>query len=421
MRAAPKILSDVSKSVSSGGVQFLITLLTTPLMTRLYQPEAYATFGIINTMATTTVGLGLLSLPNAYPLEKEAFHREEILRTMARLLSMLVLIALIAATAMAATNLLQVSPIALIFLPILVFTFGLRQILISITTSRADFSTTSLAQIVEPTCSRGSSVALGVLAGSHPAFILFAVAAGHLSTAALIIKRVLKGSIHPLRTLFSPGRSPLAIIRQHFDFAFFNTLSQQAQPLVALGLQLSIASFFTHETAGHYILAVSILSLPVSLIAMTSGSVMYRHFIEIVHTNPTRLASDLKRSIMLYLGGGILVMAPLFFFGETLFAIAFGKNWTHAGHIASILSVAYVSGFILTGAQSIFRVTRTLRLHFKLETISCALMFSFAAVCFNTFAFDTAMICLSALWLLRNGMMLAACLFVATRYSRNAP
>ena len=77
MQPVSKFFSDIVKSVSSSGVQLIITMVSTPLMTRLYEPAAYTSFGVINMLATTIVGVGLLSLPNVYPIEKDPQRRIE--------------------------------------------------------------------------------------------------------------------------------------------------------------------------------------------------------------------------------------------------------------------------------------------------------------------------------------------------------
>ena len=96
MNQFSKLLRNSSKTIGASGVQFLITLLTTPIMTRLYEPAAYASFGIIHTAATVLVGIGLLSLPNAYVAQKDAATREELMKSMVLLLAGLVIFSCLA-------------------------------------------------------------------------------------------------------------------------------------------------------------------------------------------------------------------------------------------------------------------------------------------------------------------------------------
>lgn len=417
MTAVSKIFHDIMKMVSAGGVQFAITLITTPLMTRLYDPSAYAVFGIIHAMAVTGIGVGLLSLPNAYTLERDHVRRSELMHMMALLLGALVFLAMLAAIVMAAVDFFHSGLLVPALFPVLVLTFGLRQILVSRATARTDFSSLALSQIIEPSCSRGGSIALGAALGGHPAFILGSVALGHLATAALAAKISLRELRTACRILLRTRINTVAVLRRYGDFVIFNTASQQAQPLALLGIQMAIAAFFSTQIAGYYIFAISILTLPVSLIALTTAPVVYRHFIEIERMDRTALAGRLRRSLFLYILAGTTTMLPVFLFGETIFSVAFGKIWAPAGAVAATLSVAYVSAFALTGVQSIFRVTHRLRLQFMLESLTCLLALGAAALCFKTMDFNTAIPYLSAIWFFRNSVLLSACVVVAAQHA----
>ena len=274
---------NISKTVSASGVQFLLTLCTTPIMTRLYEPAAYATFGIINTLATVIVGVGLVSLPNAYCAEKDSETRRAMIHTMLLLLTGLALLAGVIALGMGLADswsaTIHVSRAALLLLPLLVITYGLRQILVNIAIQRANFTQLSIAQIVEPVCSRGGSIALGAAHGGHPAFILGAVLLGHLSAIGLLLKGLPRNLHRRWREVWSFRNEASATLRRFADFVFYNTAAQQAQPVIMLALQMGVAAFFSSELAGEYIFAVSILTLPVSLIALATAPVVYHHFI----------------------------------------------------------------------------------------------------------------------------------------------
>lgn len=416
MQSLSTIASDITKAVGASSVQFMITLVTTPIMTRLFAPEAYASFGIINTMAVTMVGIGLLSMPNAYTIEKDPALRRAVVQTMICLLAILVGVATIIGLIMALTRVMQFERLALVLLPVLVLTYGTRQILVSVATVRAHFNSLALGQMVEPLCSRGGSIALGTVFGGHPALILVAVALGHLSNAVLILKMVLKDSLHQWRGLFQRVK-PFEILRRYADFVVFNTASTQAMPLTMLAIQLAMVTYFSAHLTGHYILANSILGLPVSLVAMTSSTIVYRHLIEVERTNPAQLLRHLCKSMGFYLMTGFVVMLPIILFGPALFSFAFGEVWNHAGKIASLLGIAYVSTFALTGVQSIFRVTRRLKIQFKIEATGWLLTLVVAFVGLQTLNFDTAILYLSIAWCIRNTVLLLACMLVANQHS----
>lgn len=66
-------------------IGFAISLALTPVMTRLYQPNDYGAFAIINNLATFLASLFLLSLPNALPIIPTWRTRARLLRTLVAL------------------------------------------------------------------------------------------------------------------------------------------------------------------------------------------------------------------------------------------------------------------------------------------------------------------------------------------------
>lgn len=422
MREFSKIFSDVTKTIGSSGFQFLITMFTTPVMTRLYDPAAYATFGIINTAATALIGIGFLSLPNAYPLENKSSARHELIQLMLLMLLGLVALAGIISAGIGAADAIYAgehfSDRVLILFPFVVLTLGLRQIMTSVATERANFSSLAIGQMVEPICSRGGSIVLGALLGGRPGYILMSVIVGNIAATVTVFKMVANGTFHKWRALFTK-MEPMEVLLRYSDFVIYNTASQQAQSLALLGLQMGIAAYFSSHDAGHYILAVSVITLPATLIALATAPVVYRHFIEVERNDDSRLLRHLMVTMGFYLLGGFVILAPVYFFGEEIFKFVFGDIWGHAGVVASYLSIAYVTSFPVIGIQSIFRVTGHLKVQFLLEVGTCTFVLLVALICFKTMVFDLAIIYLSAAWFLRNAIMLLACVMVTLKNQKS--
>lgn len=61
---------DLFRNIGASGVILAITLVSTPLMTRLFPAEAYGVNGIMMTTATLVSSFGLLGLPVALTREQ---------------------------------------------------------------------------------------------------------------------------------------------------------------------------------------------------------------------------------------------------------------------------------------------------------------------------------------------------------------
>lgn len=422
MRNLSKFFKDITKSVGSSGIQFAITLFSTPIMTRLYSPSDYATFGIITSAATSIIGIGLLSLPNAYILEKQPSARQELLHTMLYLMVILILFSTVLAVGFAAADIfhvgMHISGIVLILFPLLVFAYGIRQILTNIAVHRVQFNSTALGRVIDPICSRGGAIGFAALFGAHPAFVVISAIGGHLVAAIIIVRIFTRRTLREWKGQLKLSHTPLSTLRRYSDFAIYSTLSIQAQSLALLGIQIGIAAFFSSAAAGYYIFATSILSLPLTLIALTTSTVVYRQMIEIADTAPEKLLSYLMKAASMYAAIGIGILLPILFFGEEIFRFAFGVNWAEAGRVASILSIAYMALFVTIGVQSIFRITKRLKLQFWLEIFTNLVNIFVAIVCIYNMSFMTAIYAIAATMFLRNCVIVSACILVAYQYNK---
>lgn len=406
-----QFFGHMGKTVGASSVQLLITLITTPIMTRLFAPEAYAVFGLVNTAAAVMVGLGMLSLPTAYTAEKDEAKRHEMLHAMLQLLMLTVLTAFLVAVLLTFAGWVipawQIPCVALVFLPVMVLSYGLRLVALNISIQRGGFGNISKAQMAEPLVARGGAVLLGACVGGAPFLVLLSMVAGHLVALGVLL-RGLPQEIYGHWRSFLQHRGVLAAsVRRMGDFVVFGTASAQAQQLMILAIQMGIASFFSGHLAGQYIFATSILTLPVSVIALASAPVVYHHLMETEKSDPAQLPKHFLAATGLYLLGALGAYLPLYWLGEDLFAFVFGEVWRHAGAISSALSLAYGAIFVLTGVQSIFMVTRQLRVQWYGE-IATALPVMVAGVyCFKTMDFDRAVLYLSWSWLARTLLLLA--------------
>jgi O-antigen/teichoic acid export membrane protein len=289
---------------------------------------------------------------------------------------------------------------------------------VNIAISKAHFNSTALGQIIEPICARGTGIVLGGILGGNSVFMLLSVTLGQIATIITICRLVLKDVFWKWRSYFVATLHPMTTLRRYTDFIWFNTASQQINPVLLLGIQISITSVFSAEFAGHYILAVSILSLPATMIALATAPVVYRHLIEMERTAPLKLLPHLLIAISCYLVIGFMILLPIFLFGEEIFRFAFGKAWGHAGTLAEIMSIAYVGAFAAIGVQSIFGITRRLKMHFILEVFSSLVVLCVIIFCFKTLDFDGAIRYLAIALFLRNMVLISGCIIVAFQYQK---
>jgi O-antigen/teichoic acid export membrane protein len=119
---------------------------------------------------------------------------------------------------------------------------------------------------------------------------------------------------------------------------FMNAASQSIPVLL-------LASFYGAEAVGYYVLAKTVVMLPAALIAKSVGNVIYPKLNEIKNKSILARGLIVKATLMLF-SVGLIPLFVIFNFGEVLFTIVFGDDWSKAGEIASWLSIWMFFSFL---------------------------------------------------------------------------
>ncbi len=144
--------------------------------------------------------------------------------------------------------------------------------------------------------------------------------------------------------------------------AFFDTTAMQAPVFF-------ITKYFTKVVAGSYSLAFRMVTAPLGVISGAMGQVYYQKITSIVNSqNPKTYPTVIKTAKSLGLVS-VVIFLPLFFFGENIFKIVFGINWTDAGKYVEILSVAMMLRFIVSPLSTIFIAVSSIRVGAAWQTL----------------------------------------------------
>lgn len=112
-------------------------------------------------------------------------------------------------------------------------------------------------------------------------------------------------------------------------------------------------TYFSSSAAGLFSLSLKAISLPLSLISASFASVFYQKII-----NEKNKAQFYKKAFIGNLIIGVVILLPVFLFGEELFVFVFGKQWEVAGKFAEIMCPWIVMRFASGSVSLVFSATR---------------------------------------------------------------
>lgn len=365
-------LANVTKIAGGAAGAQALTLLATPIITRVYGPAEFGVFGVFLSIMSMLTPVATLNLGGAIVLSKS--ERE------ARVVSSLCLYAglLLALLSLPATPLLLMTEAstdaganygALVLLPIALLSACLLAIAQQWTFRAKLFGTAAKASMFNGFLANGGRVALGFVWPT--AVTLIAVTLLTNVIYAFDLRRRRRASMFDTVALLKPWRFR-RILAKYSHFVLYGA-PQNLLNGIGQGLPVFIfAATFGPIVTGFYTLGRVVLALPSALVARAVGDVLYPRLAELHHQGHSTRAAVTKATLLL-LGIGIVPFGVVALFGPQLFALVFGDDWVRAGEFARWMAVWTYAAFLNRPAVVAVPVLKLQREYLIFEILSTAL------------------------------------------------
>lgn len=353
----------------------LINILSSPIITRIYSPEAY---GISTIFASALAMLGIigsLKFENAIAI---ADDDEKAINVVA--LSVIVLIFFVGIVTLIITIWGEVllglfSSTKMIkykfLIPIGIFFMGIYIIFTQWTLRKKDYKVLSKTKLSQSLFGNTLKICFGILSFGPIGLILGNIigqSAGIKTLSAKLIKneKSLFRKIS-LKKIYWCGK-------RYVKFPIYSATSQF---LNKAGLELPViflGSLYGSVVIGYYGLASVIVNLPMNLIARSVSDVFYSEAASIGRTNPVRLKNlsiALFKKLILI---GLFPLLILLIFGPFLFSLVFGQTWYEAGVYSRILAFLIFTRFIFTPVSRVFSIFERQKEEFLLDLFRLVLV-----------------------------------------------
>ena len=352
---APKNQFARHVSILAGGSALaqLLTVLCSPLLTRLYQPSQIGIFAIFSSLLALTNSLGSLRYERAIPLPKTDRQAAQLLLISLGLLPItagLLALALRFGGDMLVQQL-KAPGLApyLWLLPLGMFAAG-TYLTFSYwfirTSGFTQIARTKFVQVLNMSLIQvGTGVwhpsPLGLLVG-----YIVGQAAG-VGSFARTFWRTAADTVRPV-----PWREMAASARTYWRFPAVTAWSQLIN---AAGLYLPtllLARYYGTAVAGYYDLGNRVITLPTGLVAVAVSQVYLAEAARLMHSNPGVLVTNFRRLAvkLLWLMLPIAVLAAS---SPWLFPLIFGRAWATAGMYAMAIALTLVPGTIAISTDNL--------------------------------------------------------------------
>jgi len=324
--------ANVLTLMTGTAVAQLLLVGISPVLTRLFAPDAFGVFGVYLSLVSILGALGTLRFDQAMMLPKDAEVAAALFWAALASASLISGISL-AGCILFYRPILAVLKVAelsgwIFLLPFSLFFFGAYTALISWSTRRKKFARQSFSQVARSLAIVVVQVVAGALR-SGPGGLVGGAVAGDACAAAVLARQVQREDGGILRRALT-WRKIKAAAREYRDFPLFSSTQNFLNAISQNIPLLLLANYFGPAVAGFYVLAVRGIQVPMNFFLTSLRQVFFQKASELYNRGGD--AWGLYRSMTLRLGK--LVALPslaVFLFGPRLFAFALGGRWLMAG------------------------------------------------------------------------------------------
>lgn len=347
--------ADVLKLVSGATFAQLLSILSSPILTRLFPPEAFGTLAlfiavtsIISVIACLRYELSIV-LPES---EDDAINMLGVSLLIAAIISLLC-VPVFGWKGAILFDWINVDSIDgyLWLVPLGVFAASTFSALSYWNTRTKHFARLSLARVNQTAVTSFSQIGIGIAGfGTGEVMIAANVAGQSVSTLLLAVLTWLDNKQLLLRSL--RWNKMILGAKRYRKFPQFDTWSALLNTTSWQLPALLLSSYFSSAIVGYYALGFRLLQLPMSLIGTAISQVFFQRAseAEIQNTLPPLVESTFEFLVTI----GLFPMIILAFVGRDLFTLVFGIAWTEAGLYVQFLSVWAFFWFVSSPLSTLF-------------------------------------------------------------------
>lgn len=348
-------------------------LLAMPVLTRLYTPEEFGAYSVFISVISIVGTVSSLKYDQAIMLPKSNNNALSLLTLSLLIIAAVCLLATIIIYIFSdlVTNYFNDYEYLVYLIPIGVLFVGIIQAFIAYSSRNCFYKRIAGARISYSFSIVSLQMASKWLLNLN-GLVVARLIADFLTASILINKHITSGTLNfasiSKKRIFLNAKKYINFPKYQSISVFFNAISQN-MPVFLLGL------FYSPAIAGLYALAERILRAPVGLIGSSTKEVYYQTASQRHINGEDILALYIKTTVglaKLIVVPFILIMA----FGDTIFELLFGAEWTASGYISQIMIIWIFFLFINSPTMATFNILHKQKAALILEIASVLLRFA---------------------------------------------
>lgn len=348
------LVKNTAKMSLSNIIMYMLPIVVTPILTRLYTPDAFGEWGVFSSfVAIASIGI-FLGFENVIIQAKEKLLSDVIVLCLTLSICLIVIIYVV----FWGGKILEISFFInfpnIELLVIYLFLYCLYIIFFNLNNRYEQYNTLSFANIVKG-CSQGAfRIILAFLCLQAINGLILGTTIAEGLTALFLFLFLLKTPCKDLKIHFHRNRLK-HLLSQYKKFPLYDAPSSILS-FSAFNLPVIILSLYFNKTEiGCFSIILQLLLMPMSLIGSAIGKVYYQRLCSLNgNANDVSTATDEVLRILV-----VISIFPLLFIacgGDKLIILFLGSQWQTAGNVALCLALWSFPTILTQPLLPLFRV-----------------------------------------------------------------
>lgn len=357
-----RFVRNVATLMTGSLVAQATTVLITPVLTRLFTPEA---FGVLS-LYVSIIGLLIVITTGKYEFALmipespgDAWNLAGVSMMMTVGVSLLAGVIVVFRGRQLASFLGSPSIAEyLTFIPLSLLLVGFFNIFNLWLNRNQHYRQMAYSRVSQSLSRSGTNVSAGVMQYGAGGLVFGEIVGQAVGLLVLAVK-VVKNAGSGLRDLDFAEMKRLA--KQYRDFPTFDAFSALLDTFARNAPVFFLAKYYGVGVAGFYGLSMRVLGMPMNLLGRSFAQVYMQKIAEMCHDRAPIAPIIFKAAgrLLMLITGPIIV---LLLFAPFLFALFFGEQWREAGEFTQILSIAIGLRFIISPLMNVIPITGHVRL-----------------------------------------------------------
>jgi len=355
--------------VASGNITArLITILLTPLITRIYSPADYGIYSIFMSIIGISGALVTLRYSVTIPLARDEKIADNLLKlcfiiTITLSLLWLLFVFLFGKYLSIHFETEEIKTFSWL-IPIVFFGKGIYEALNNWAVRYRDFKLITRTKLTQSVSSSFVKIVLGLL-NVKPLGLLIGHIVSETAGVVSIFSKLIK-----IRPEFFKEMSLPAIRNAAIRYKRFPLVQSWSQLLLSAGAQLPVlllGYYHRAEIVGIFGLANTMIRLPMDLVGQSVSQVYFGEISMFGKENPRKIYNLTVTLLKRLLKVGFIPIALIGILGPWIFSLVFGAEWSDTGMYARLLSIYVLFAFISAPVANIFNVYERMDIQLSLN------------------------------------------------------